>query len=457
MMIYIRLILHKKLSYDHEMEDDDDSDIENEDDSEIDDNNYSEMKNFISNEMESDNENDIDNDNEENNIENKYVNYIRVRDVYKRDIEFSKIILENIPPTVKRRRSFLSKNGVRIDMTVFNDISQLEIELANNVNQEKEDIVNRIHTIMFSLDCSNFVLDYLFSLLRNFEFQKPITPSLDILFKEAENLIHGTFYVAAKTDGFRRLIIIINNLMFSISENLRVEYVGQSRGKDCYIVFDCEFINDIFISFDVIYYNDDLRNKSYSDRVSILNKLNFQDFNNKIVKKDIIKCFNFADLQNFVISMTKENDTKSIPNDGIIITDGRSSYYDNLNVYKIKTINTVDLRFDGRYFYAKKTLVKKTKLNLSLPEYKKVCQLYHQHKKLYYKKDESNENNPTKVNTNHYYYKKQIENVNYVLSDKRDVRYRLVREKKIPFIVEINLDNKTLVKVRKDISILPIV
>ncbi|ORX64138.1 hypothetical protein BCR32DRAFT_298190 [Anaeromyces robustus] len=408
------------------------------------------MKNFISNEMESDNENDIDNDNEENNIENKYVNYIRVRDVYKRDIEFSKIILENIPPTVKRRRSFLSKNGVRIDMTVFNDISQLEIELANNVNQEKEDIVNRIHTIMFSLDCSNFVLDYLFSLLRNFEFQKPITPSLDILFKEAENLIHGTFYVAAKTDGFRRLIIIINNLMFSISENLRVEYVGQSRGKDCYIVFDCEFINDIFISFDVIYYNDDLRNKSYSDRVSILNKLNFQDFNNKIVKKDIIKCFNFADLQNFVISMTKENDTKSIPNDGIIITDGRSSYYDNLNVYKIKTINTVDLRFDGRYFYAKKTLVKKTKLNLSLPEYKKVCQLYHQHKKLYYKKDESNENNPTKVNTNHYYYKKQIENVNYVLSDKRDVRYRLVREKKIPFIVEINLDNKTLVKVRKD-------
>ncbi|ORX70390.1 hypothetical protein BCR32DRAFT_285966 [Anaeromyces robustus] len=149
--------------------------------------------------------------------------------------------------------------------------------------------------------------------------------------------------------------------------------------------------------------------------------------------------------------MIKENDTKSIPNDGIIIMDGRSYYYDNLNVYKIKTINTVDLRFDGRYFYAKKTLVKKTKLNLSLSEYKKVCQLYHQHKKLYYRKDESNENNPPKVNTNHYYYQKQIESVNfYRLTDKRDVRYRLVREKKIPFIVEINLDNKTLVKVRKD-------
>ncbi|ORX64263.1 hypothetical protein BCR32DRAFT_287211 [Anaeromyces robustus] len=104
----------------------------------------------------------------------------------------------------------------------------------------------------------------------------------------------------------------------------------------------------------------------------------------------------------------------------------------------------VDLRFDGRYFYAKKTLVKKPKLNLSLSEYKKVCQLYHQHKISYYKEDE---NNPTKVNTNHYYYQKQIESVNfYRLTDKRDVRYRLVREKKIPFIVEINIDNKTLVK-----------
>ncbi|ORX84833.1 hypothetical protein BCR32DRAFT_276804 [Anaeromyces robustus] len=67
--------------------------------------------------------------------------------------------------------------------------------------------------------------------------------------------------------------------MFSFTENLLVEYVGQSH------------------------------------------------FNNKLVKKDIIKCYNynFADLQNFVISMTKDNDIKSIPNDGIIITDGRSS------------------------------------------------------------------------------------------------------------------------------------
>ena len=51
-----------------------------------------------------------------------------------------------------------------------------------------------------------------------------------------------------------------------------------------------------------------------------------------------------------------------MPNDGIIITDGasintlqniipfdRHSVEDN-RVYKIKTRNTVDLRFDGRYF-----------------------------------------------------------------------------------------------------------
>ncbi|ORX64906.1 hypothetical protein BCR32DRAFT_286780 [Anaeromyces robustus] len=65
-------------------------------------------------------------------------------------------------------------------------------------------------------------------------------------------------------------------------------------------------------------------------------------------------------------------------------------------------------------FMLKKTLVKKTKLNLSLSEYKNV-------------------------NTNNSYYRKQIEYINYMLTDKRDVRY-----------LEINLDNKTLVKVRKD-------
>ena len=59
-----------------------------------------------------------------------------------------------------------------------------------------------------------------------------------------------------------------------------------------------------------------------------------------------------------------------------IITDGASTYtlqniipFDshrventrvkNTRVYKIKTRNTVDLRFDGRYFYARQHSIKK--------------------------------------------------------------------------------------------------
>jgi len=54
------------------------------------------------------------------------------------------------------------KNGVRIDMTTFDDKNQLEVDFSNNIFYEKEDIINMIHSIMLSLDCTNFILDYLF-------------------------------------------------------------------------------------------------------------------------------------------------------------------------------------------------------------------------------------------------------------------------------------------------------
>ncbi|ORX73459.1 hypothetical protein BCR32DRAFT_285619 [Anaeromyces robustus] len=396
-----------------------------------------EIEDTIQNEIEK--ENVVGNENiNHNEVNNRCINNLKNKDMNKKYKELSISILKYITPIIKKRRSFLIKNDVRIDMTVFEDKSQFEIDFSKNIYQKKKDIIDIVHTIMLSLDCSNFILDYLFSLVPNFEFQKPITPSLDILYKEAKNLIENTFYVAAKTDGFRRLIIVINNLMFSISETFHVEYICQIK-SNINIVFDCEYIDDVFIPFDIIYYNDDLRNKSYSERIGILNTLNFQEFNHKIVQKNIIQCSSFQDLQIISNTLTK-NDNKLIPNDGIIITDGQSSYYDNVKVYKIKTINTVDLRFDGRYFYAKQHLIKKSNLNLTLSEYKKICQLYNKHKK--YVKQQNNKNN--------FYYQKQVEIINDIPIKKRVVQYHLVREKKIPFIIEINLDTKTFVKERKD-------
>ncbi|KAG4082808.1 hypothetical protein H8356DRAFT_1383823 [Neocallimastix lanati (nom. inval.)] len=388
----------------------------------------------------------------------EYAIYKEMNDI---DAKFSLSILKYITPITKKRRSFMMKNGARIDMTVFDDKNQLEIEFMNNTYLEKDNIMNMIHSIMVSLDCSNFILDYLFFLMPNYEFQKPITPSLDILYKEAKNLINDTFYVAAKTDGFRRLIIIINNLMFSISENFRVEYICQTKA-DFHMVLDCEYLDGKFIPFDLIYYNDeDLRHKSYSDRINIMNAINFEEFNNKIIKKNITKCSSFSELQNFIISFNKF-DNPSIPNDGIIITNGQSSYYDNIKVYKIKTRNTVDLRFNGRYFYARDHLIKKSTVNLPFSEYKEVCLRYHQHKKFYSTKNmkevpnnkdnnrNNNKNNNNKSNTEIidnkfycYYYRKQVEMIN-------DVPTKTLREKKVPFIVEINLDNNSFVKERKD-------
>ncbi|KAL6588560.1 hypothetical protein U3516DRAFT_654001 [Neocallimastix sp. 'constans'] len=405
---------------------------------------------------------------EKNKSEKEITEYAIYKEMNDIDAKFSLSILKYITPITKKRRSFMMKNGARIDMTVFDDKNQLEIEFMNNTYLEKDNIMNMIHSIMVSLDCSNFILDYLFFLMPNYEFQKPITPSLDILYKEAKNLINDTFYVAAKTDGFRRLIIIINNLMFSISENFHVEYICQTKA-DFHMVLDCEYLDGIFIPFDLIYYNDeDLRHKSYSDRINIMNAINFEEFNNKIIKKNITKCSSFSELQNFIISFNKF-DNPSIPNDGIIITNGQSSYYDNIKVYKIKTRNTVDLRFNGRYFYSRDHLIKKSTVNLPFSEYKEVCLRYHQHKKFYstknmkdlpnYKNNNRNNNknnnnkNNTKIIDNKfycYYYRKQVEMINDVPTKTRVVTYHLVREKKVPFIVEINLDNNSFVKERKD-------
>ncbi|KAG4082154.1 hypothetical protein H8356DRAFT_1299908 [Neocallimastix lanati (nom. inval.)] len=415
---------------------------------------------------------------EKNKSEKEITEYAIYKEMNDIDAKFSLSILKYITPITKKRRSFMMKNGARIDMTVFDDKNQLEIEFMNNTYLEKDNIMNMIHSIMVSLDCSNFILDYLFFLMPNYEFQKPITPSLDILYKEAKNLINDTFYVAAKTDGFRRLIIIINNLMFSISENFRVEYICQTKA-DFHMVLDCEYLDGKFIPFDLIYYNDeDLRHKSYSDRINIMNAINFEEFNNKIIKKNITKCSSFSELQNFIISFNKF-DNPSIPNDGIIITNGQSSYYDNIKVYKIKTRNTVDLRFNGRYFYARDHLIKKSTVNLPFSEYKEVCLCYHQHKKFYStknikdvpnnknnnrnnNKNNNNKNNNNKNNNNKsnteiidnkfycYYYRKQVEMINDVPTKTRVVTYHLVREKKVPFIVEINLDKNSFVKERKD-------
>ncbi|ORX53812.1 hypothetical protein BCR36DRAFT_410967 [Piromyces finnis] len=267
---------------------------------------------------------------------------------------------------------------VQIDITYFNEISQFEIGFTKNIYHDRLDMIKIVHNFMQIIDISGFIIDYLFMLLPNFEFQKPITPSLDILFKNAETLIKDTFFVSAKTDGIRKLIIIINNQIYSITENFSVESIREIEGH-FHLILDCEFINNTFIPFDILYSESDLRNYSYKER-------------------------DFQDIQTFILSELEN----TAPNDGIDITSGTSTYFENTKVYKIKTINTVDIEFNGL------------------------------------------QNRNSTYTTEKFYYRKKIEIIEGVPYNKKIVKYHRIKNKKINFIIEYDLDNKKFVKVRYD-------
>jgi len=70
---------------------------------------------------------------------------------------------------------------------------------------------------------SKFILDYIFYVITKFSsFKKPITPSLDIIFKMTEQWIKDTFYVPEKSDGIRQLLLIINNLILVFLKTLKL-------------------------------------------------------------------------------------------------------------------------------------------------------------------------------------------------------------------------------------------
>ncbi|KAG4094978.1 hypothetical protein H8356DRAFT_1350871 [Neocallimastix lanati (nom. inval.)] len=162
-----------------------------------------------------------------------------------------------------------------------------------------------------------------------------------------------------------------------ISENSHVEYICQTKA-DFHMVLDCEYFDDIFIPFDLIFYNDeDLRHKSYTDQINILNESNFEEFNNKIIIKKIL--LNLR-LLNLIIHQYQTKVSSLLQMDN----------------HHIMTINTTDLRFNGRYFYTCDLLIKKSTVNLPFSEYKEV----------------NSNKNITEITDNkfyYYYYHEQVE------------------------------------------------
>jgi len=81
-------------------------------------------------------------------------------------------------------------------------------------------------------------------------------------------------------------------------------------------------------------------------------------------------------------------------------------------------------------------------LNINLKEYKNICKLYNYHKR--------QNNNKKEEKVNKCYYHKQVEIISDVPYNRKIVRYHLDKERKPPFIIEMNIVSKKVVKVRKD-------
>lgn len=187
----------------------------------------------------------------------------------------------------------------------------------------------------------------------------------------------------------------------------------ETKTSCLHLVLDCEYKDDYFIPFDVLYDDEDLRLRSYKEHITILESLNLDFSNNKFTKKNIMQCNNVSDLQSFLAS--EINGKQNVfSNDSIVIPDGASSYFENMKVYKIKTMNTVDLRFYGCYFYIKQHPVKNTSLKLSLSKFKKICLKYN-----HYKKTTRSINNISNV-----YYRKQVEIIGLAPFNKCIVYYQ---------------------------------
>ncbi|KAG4085076.1 hypothetical protein H8356DRAFT_1352328 [Neocallimastix lanati (nom. inval.)] len=126
--------------------------------------------------------------------------------------------------TVKNKSN---KEDVQIDVTMYEDKNQFEIDLSRDINHERGDI---------------FILDYLFYL------QYSTSPMI--------------LWITLQ-------VIIINHLMFSVSENFEMECIGLIRNREPF----CNFHHLIFrylsidISDSLIYHFD--TTTSYTRQINI--------------------------------------------------------------------------------------------------------------------------------------------------------------------------------------------
>ncbi|KAG4084271.1 hypothetical protein H8356DRAFT_1350396 [Neocallimastix lanati (nom. inval.)] len=185
---------------------------------------------------------------------NSLHNHLLYRNMNGAGMEFYQIILTKTTVMDYNKNSTINKNNNNNEGRVIGQNNTTKIMDIDDytINEELDNFIdNEVSTNTEELKFSDL------SYITQSNIQN------DTVFDIADDLVKNSFFVAPQTGGLHRLvIIIINYLMFSVSENFEVEYMGRIN-SDLHLVFNCEF--------------------NYKERNAILDSLNFDSF------KDIFK------------------------------------------------------------------------------------------------------------------------------------------------------------------------
>ena len=240
---------------------------------------------------------------------------------------------------------------------------EVEMELINKKDTEtayKESVIN-ITNILNIINCSCSSIEQ--------EILSNIHNSVVTLERsKISYLVNSHYYVCDKADGTRKLIYHDKTTMFSINptEDI-VEKINIDKFKSVEFLLDGELVNDIFYAFDILFYNEDIRNLNLIERLKYLKKC----ISNIKTKKIQFKMKKFHETTE-TSKLWKSKDKFPYELDGLIFTPVYSSYIGYLPIIKWKEKHSIDvkLRYNSQYNFTEFLTYNDNIIRTSNPRYR---------------------------------------------------------------------------------------
>lgn len=238
---------------------------------------------------------------------------------------------------------------------------ELEIEYIDKVNPVSEINFKEIDVKIPSLlEYNNYliVIEQLSEILsRKYKSFKSFLPNAVTLTSTRYNEFYPPvgYYLTHKTDGYRGLIYIKNNIIILICSNYFKIYYCKNKickrkepenieeeKQDSNYIMDCEIIDNNVYIFDILVYESaNVVEENFDTRFGLLEKL---DIMLKGIKSDLnIKVKYIRKITNDLQRSFKDviDYDPGFAYDGYMIIDSKSNYM-NTKSFKIKTHNTID-------------------------------------------------------------------------------------------------------------------